>query len=98
MAHELGHLYCGHLGTPNSKWWPDRRRVNPVVSEFEAESVAYLACQRMDETAQMPPHLAQYLDERTDMPDGISLERIMTAAGRVIEMASGFLGPRKAER
>ena len=25
LAHELGHLYCGHLGTPNEKWWPDRR-------------------------------------------------------------------------
>ena len=24
IVHELGHLYCGHLGTPNAKWWPDR--------------------------------------------------------------------------
>ena len=24
LTHELGHLYCGHLGTPNRKWWPDR--------------------------------------------------------------------------
>src|SRR2546429_8645100 len=25
LVHELGHLYCGHLGTPDDKWWPDRR-------------------------------------------------------------------------
>jgi len=24
LAHELGHLYCGHLGTPDPKWWPSR--------------------------------------------------------------------------
>lgn len=97
VAHELGHLYCGHLGTPNAKWWPDRRHVEEVVSEFEAESVAYLACQRVDENAQMPPHLAQYLRDRPVIPDGISLERIMTAAGRVIDMGSGFVPPRKSE-
>ena len=25
LVHELGHLYCGHLGRPNQKRWPDRR-------------------------------------------------------------------------
>jgi hypothetical protein len=24
LLHELAHLYCGHLGTPDSTWWPDR--------------------------------------------------------------------------
>ncbi|MDP9161487.1 MAG: ImmA/IrrE family metallo-endopeptidase, partial [Acidobacteriota bacterium] len=24
LIHELAHLYCGHLGTPNTEWWPDR--------------------------------------------------------------------------
>lgn len=97
VTHELGHLYCGHIGTPNPKWWPDRRHVDELVSEFEAESVAYLACQRVDDNAQMPPHLAQYLSNRPAVPDGISLERIMTAAGRVIDLASGFVPPRKNE-
>lgn len=22
LLHELAHIYCGHLGTPNEKWWP----------------------------------------------------------------------------
>ena len=25
IAHELGHLYCGHLGSPNEKWWQARK-------------------------------------------------------------------------
>lgn len=98
LAHELGHLYCGHLGTPNPQWWPDRASVSPTVAEFEAESVGYLACLRVDDHAQMPPHLAQYLRDASDVPEGISLERIMTAAGRVIEMGQGWLAPRKPRR
>jgi hypothetical protein len=25
LVHELAHLYCGHLGTPNGRWWPNRQ-------------------------------------------------------------------------
>ncbi len=34
LVHELAHLYCGHLGTPDAKWWPDRGRVSRTASEF----------------------------------------------------------------
>ena len=37
LAHELAHLYCGHLGTPNDRWWPDRRGLSHAVCELEAE-------------------------------------------------------------
>lgn len=47
LTHELAHLYCGHLGTPNPDWWPDRRRTDGRAAEFEAESVCYLVCQRL---------------------------------------------------
>ncbi len=96
LAHELGHLYCGHLGTPNPKWWPDRRRTPEAVMEFEAESVAAIACKRLDAHAQLPPHLAQYLQDQPVVPDGVSLDRVMTAAGRVIDMAAGKVRPRAA--
>jgi hypothetical protein len=36
LVHELAHLYCGHLGTPNGRWWPDRRNLSHAVREFEA--------------------------------------------------------------
>src|SRR5712672_219606 len=47
LVHELAHLYCGHLGTPNDRWWPDRQNLSPAVREFEAESVNYLVCTRL---------------------------------------------------
>ena len=47
LVHELAHLYCGHLGTPNARWWPDRQNLSLAVREFEAESVSYLVCTRL---------------------------------------------------
>ena len=46
LVHELGHLYCGHLGSPNQKHWPDRRKLDRQVEECEAESISYLVCTR----------------------------------------------------
>jgi hypothetical protein len=66
-----------------------------VVAEFEAESVAFIACTRIDDTAALPPHLAQYLTENPEVPRGISLERVAAAAGRVIELAEDWLPPRR---
>jgi len=95
IAHELGHLYCGHRGTSNPKWWPDRRGVPEDVREFEAEAVAFIACRRLDAGATMPPHLAQYLCGSPTVPDGISLDRIMTAAGQVVAMGARRMPRRK---
>jgi len=36
-VHELGHLYCGDLGTPNEQRWPDRRGLSEAIREFEAD-------------------------------------------------------------
>lgn len=93
VAHELAHLFCGHLGTPNQKWWPDRRRVDDLVAEFEAETVAYLVCQRVDADVAMPPYLDGYLTENGQVPDGISLERILTVAGRIIDLGEKRVQP-----
>jgi len=35
LLHELAHIYCGHLGTPNEKWWPARNRLSHAQDEFE---------------------------------------------------------------
>lgn len=98
LAHELGHLYCGHVGTPDPAWWPDRRKTTEPVREFEAETVAYLACQRVDVNATMPPYLDGYLEAHDTVPDGISLDVITKAAGMVIEMMDGWAKPRTPGR
>jgi hypothetical protein len=80
LVHELAHLYCGHLGTPNENWWPDRRGLDVSRREFEAESVCYLVCGRAGIDNPSDKYLAGYMQENSTVPD-ISLECVMTTAG-----------------
>ena len=47
LAHELGHIYCGHLGAHMEGFWPDRSKLAKSQKEMEAEAVSYLACRRL---------------------------------------------------
>ena len=94
MVHELAHLYCGHLGTPNKKWWPDRRGLAEAVKEFEAESVTYLLCKRLGIDNPSDQYLADYMNQDQKVPP-ISLECIMKAAGLIEKMGQERLKLRK---
>lgn len=94
IVHELAHLYCGHLGTPNDKWWPDRRGLNHNVREFEAESVAYLVCSRSNIDNPSEQYLSGYVGTQEQVPS-ISLECVMKAAGLIETMSQQKMKPRK---
>lgn len=94
LVHELAHLHCGHLGTPNDKWWPDRRGLSREVQEFEAESVTYLICCRLGIDNPSEEHLAGYVENNKEVPS-ISLECIMKSAGIIEQMGMKRLKPRK---
>jgi hypothetical protein len=96
LVHELAHLYCGHLGTPNDKWWPDREILGRAVREFEAESVCYLVCTRLGIENPSEQYLSGYLlkDPTGDVP-AISFERVMTSAGLIEQMGRERLKLRK---
>ena len=94
LVHELAHLYCGHLGTPNENWWPDRRGLSVSTREFEAESVCYLVSGRAGIDNASEEYLAGYKQQHSSVPD-ISLERVMTAAGLIEKMGRERLEPRK---
>ena len=94
LVHELGHLYCGHLGSPNLKWWPDRRRLSHQLREFEAESVCYLLCQRLGINNPSAEYLAQYMGKHKETP-AISLECVIKSAGLIEQMGHERLKPRK---
>ena len=94
IAHELAHLYCGHLGTPNEKWWPDRRGLNHNVLEFEAESVAYLVCTRSNIDNPSEKYLSGYVGKQEQVPS-ISLECVMKAAGLIETMSKQKMKQRK---
>jgi hypothetical protein len=85
LTHELGHLYAGHLGTPNEKWWPDRSHLGLEEREFEAESICYLICQRAGIANPSDAYLAGYMQSRKDIPE-ISFDRVLKVAGLIESM------------
>lgn len=96
IAHELGHLYCGHLGPEDARWWPCRTGLPHIVEEFEAESVAWLVCKR----AGIRPCSDKYLGHLSmfdEMP-AINLELVLIAAGLIESMAERSLGKRKDKK
>ena len=94
IAHELAHLYCGHLGSPDIKLWPDRQNLDHVAEEFEAESVSFLVCQRHGIQTTSPEYLSQYADGHDDIPS-ISMESVMKAAGLIETMSRERMKVRK---
>lgn len=93
LVHELAHLYCGHLGSPSSRWWPDRRGLPKSIRELEAEAVAFLVCRRLG----LEPRSAEYLAEfmRDGEAPAISLDCVMKAAGLIAQMGRERLALRK---
>jgi hypothetical protein len=94
LTHELAHLYCGHLGTPDPTWWPDRRGLSEGTREFEAESVCYLLCSRLGIDNPSETYLAGYLEGNAETPP-ISLECVMRATGLIEQMGRVRMEPRK---
>jgi hypothetical protein len=94
LVHELAHVYCGHLGTPNRRWWPDRLDLSQVVREFEAESVSYLVCVRLGVDTASDEYLAGYV-RKCPITPAISLDRIVKSVWLLEQMGRARLGLRK---
>ena len=95
LIHELAHLYCGHLGTPDRRWWPDRQNLSNAVREFEAESVSYLVCARLGIDTASDEYLAGYVKKCPVTPP-ISLDRVLKSVWLLERMGRARLGLRKA--
>ena len=94
LTHELGHLYAGHLGTPNEKWWADRRGLGKNTEEFEAESICYLVCNQLGIANPSDEYLSGYFKNSNEVPN-ISLDCVMKAAGLIEQMGRERLPLRK---
>lgn len=96
LVHELAHLYCGHLGTPNLKWWTDRRKLSKAICELEAEFVCYLVCQRLGIENPSAEYLSTYVKD-DDQLNSISLDCIIKAATLIEQMGKEKLVLRKVD-
>ena len=85
LAHELGHLFCGHVGADQGDSWPNREVREHATREFEAESVARLVFRRIAPGAELPPYLERILDPDAPFPDQ-GWTYVAQAADKVVEM------------
>lgn len=94
VLHELGHMYCGHLGSPNLKWWDDRHNLDIFQREFEAESVCWLVCERVGIKNPSAEYLSGYLKNNEEVPH-ISIDTVLKSVAIVESMMNGIKYPRK---
>lgn len=81
LAHELGHIFCGHCGADPDGGWPDRSQLPYPVLEAEADAVSYLVCARRQLNVASSEYL-RALIIGVDLRQ-VSLYAIFEAANRV---------------
>ncbi|MFJ7010417.1 RNA-directed DNA polymerase [Streptomyces albogriseolus] len=90
LAHELGHLFCGHLGPGPEGAWASRLSPRTTAiharNEVEAESIAYMVLKRLDSDVQMGDYITSHLGPDQQVPDTVALNLTFRAAGLIIEM------------
>jgi hypothetical protein len=81
LAHELGHVYCGHVGKDAKDRWPLRMDLPYELREMEAEAVAWLVCQRNGVRSRSNEYLSSLI-KKVDLWE-VSMYAIFEAANRV---------------
>jgi hypothetical protein len=98
LAHELGHIFCGHLGIGRYAWWPEREGLNISGEDIEAGCVASLVCRRKGLQACSEKYLPNYVRANQEIP-AISLNAVLQAVSYVEEMGKRrWKEPRKRRR
>lgn len=82
LAHELAHLYLGHLGKDKYLSIPERPAQTHVQRELEAESVAFIVCARNGVANKSESYLTNYVLQDTTT-EQLDLYQIMRATGQI---------------
>jgi hypothetical protein len=93
IAHELAHIFCGHLGGCVSRGnkgqdesgWPDRRGLGKHEREIEAEATAFHVASRAGLVTGSAAYLAPHV--RGANLTKISVETVVRAAARIERLA-----------
>lgn len=90
LLHELGHLFCGHVGEfrpanqeMDESGWPDRRSLPSAAKEIEAELVAWWLAEREGLVTGSPLYLRPYLEKAGAAVGSVDLDRVTRAVARV---------------
>lgn len=82
LAHELGHLYLGHLGPDKYLKIPERPKLTEEQREIEAESLSYIICSRNGVQSKSKTYLCNYVKTNTTV-NSLDLYVTMTASGQI---------------
>jgi hypothetical protein len=98
LVHGLGHIFSGHLGIDKKAWWQDRRGVDPIAADVEAESIAFLVLHRKGLFDGSRKYLSGY--EETDRElSAISLNAVFHATQYIEDMGKAvWQFPKKKSR
>lgn len=96
LAHELGHVFCGHLGAYEEGFWTDRSYVPRITREFEAEAVAYLVTDRLNLDIGSVEYLAGYLSDPNPLPN-YSFDAVLKAVGKIEKMLRSTFHVRRSQ-
>ena len=98
LVHELGHIFCGHLGIDRHAWWPERQVINIDGEAVEADAIAYLTCRRLGLQAGSAKHLANYIEQNHELPV-FSLNAVLQSVSYLEEMGkSRWKVPKRRRR
>lgn len=82
LAHELGHVFLGHLGADQRLKVKDRHERSAEMIEIEAESVSHIVCSRAGVESRSEPYLSVFVDNNAET-DSLDVYAILVAAGAV---------------
>ena len=98
LTHELGHIFCGHLGIDRHAWWSEREDLNIHGEEIEADATAYLICERLGLQASSAQHLANYMEKNHELPV-FSLNAVLQSVSYIEKMGkSRWKEPKRRRR
>jgi len=82
LAHELAHLFLGHLGTDKKINVPQRHVPKHAQQELEAESVAFIVCERQGVKSKSQTYLSNFVNADT-VVEHLDVYQVTRAAGQV---------------
>ncbi|HKN11236.1 MAG TPA: ImmA/IrrE family metallo-endopeptidase [Pseudomonadota bacterium] len=82
LAHELAHLFLGHLGADHALGVKDRSDLAHRQEELEAESVAFIVCERNGIESRSKTYLANFVNQNTTVGN-LDIYQVMHAAGQI---------------
>ena len=81
ILHELGHFFCHHIEPFFGGSLFDYRNLSNADKEFEAESVAWLTCERLNIVNPSERYIAGYASEM--IPANVSIDQIFKAHNEI---------------